>query len=89
MKFKKSVKTRKNEKMQHLNGCFKSIKQFQSNFENFNFFVASFERKMAKNVYFVIFSKIVIFGKKLISPLYFSRNFLSKNVYVCKLSCIG
>ena len=32
MKFKKSAKTRKNEKTQHLNGCFKSIKQFQSNF---------------------------------------------------------
>ena len=32
MKFKKSAKTRKNEKTQHLNGCFKSIKQFHINF---------------------------------------------------------
>ena len=50
--------------MQHLNECFKSIKQFQS-----NFFVACFERKMAKNVFFVIFPKMLIFGKKMISQL--------------------
>ena len=52
MKLKKSSKTRKNEKTQHPNGCFKLIKQFKTNFD---FFVACFERKMAKNMFFVIF----------------------------------
>ena len=35
MKLKKSAKIHKNEKTQHLNECFKSIKQFQSNFLEF------------------------------------------------------
>ena len=65
MKLKKSAKARKNEKMQHPNECFKSIKPFRRNFFNYAFFLACFERKIAKkNMFFVIFSKIVIFGKK-------------------------
>ena len=55
MKLKKSAKNRKNEKTQHLIRCFKSKKQFQINLE----------QKVAKNVFFVIFSKTVSFGQKL------------------------
>ena len=52
MKLKKSVKTWKNEKPQHPNGCYKSIKRLKSNSQNFEFFLACFKRKMAKNVGF-------------------------------------
>ena len=52
------------------------------------FFVVCFERKRAKNMFFMIFSKMVIFGKQLISLLYFSQNFLSKNVYICKFHAL-
>ena len=51
-----------NEKKQHPKECFKSIKPFKINFQNLDFLLACFERKMAKNP--VNFSKIVIFGKK-------------------------
>ena len=47
----------KNEKMQRLNRCCKSKKQFKINFYIFCQFVAHFEQKVAKNVFFVIFSK--------------------------------
>ena len=63
MKFKKWAKNRKNEPTQHLNGCFESKYQFKSDFQNVVFIVAWFERKVAKNVFFVIFSKNQIFGK--------------------------
>ena len=49
------------------------------------FFVACFERKMAKNVFFVIFSKMLIFGKKIISQLSSLWNSLSDNVYFYEL----
>ena len=44
MKLKKSAKTLKNEKKQHPNGCFKSIKYFESIFQNFDSFLACFEK---------------------------------------------
>ena len=65
MKLKKSAKIRKNEKMQHLMRCFKSKKQFKINFYNFCQFLAHFEQKAAKNVFFVIFAKTVSFGQNL------------------------
>ena len=49
----------KNEKKQHLMRCFKSKKQFKINFYNFCQFLAHFEQKVAKNVFFVIFAKTV------------------------------
>ena len=71
MRFKKSAKTPKNEKMQHLGlmGCFKSKKEFQINFRNFCLFLAYFEQKVAKNMFFVIFSKMVLFGQNLTLPM--------------------
>ena len=56
---KKTAKIRKNEKTQHLMRCFKSKKQFKINFYNFCQFLAHFEQKVAKNVFFVIFAKTV------------------------------
>ena len=64
MKLKKSAKNRKNEKTQRLMGCFKSKKEFKINFWNSCLFLAYFEQKVAKNMFFVIFSKMVIFGQK-------------------------
>ena len=52
MKLKKSEKNRKNEKTQHLMGCFKSKKESKINFRNFCLFLAYFEQKVAKNVFF-------------------------------------
>ena len=51
--------------MQHLiMGCFKSKKEFKINFCNFCLFLAYFEQKVAKNMFFfVIFSKMVILSK--------------------------
>ena len=69
MKLKKSAKNRKNEKRQHLMGCFKSKKEFKINFWNLCLFLAYFEQKVAKNVIFVIFSKTVSFGKNLTLPI--------------------
>ena len=69
MKLKKSAKYRQNEKTQHLMGCFKSKKEFQINFWNFCLFLAYFEQKVAKNVFFVIFSKTVSFGQNLTLPM--------------------
>ena len=45
-------------------GCFKSKKEFKINFWNFCLFLAYFEQKVAKNVFFVIFSKTVEFWSK-------------------------
>ena len=47
-------------------GCFKSKKEFKI---NFRLFLAYFEQKVAKNMFFVIFSKIVIFGQNLTLPM--------------------
>ena len=65
MLFKKSTQTHKNEKSQHLMGCFKSKKEFKINFWIFFLFLAYFEQKVAKNIFFVFFSKMVIFGQNL------------------------
>ena len=69
MKLKKSAKNRKNEKTQHLMGCFKSKKEFKINFGNFCQILAYFEQKVAKNVFFVIFSNSVDFGQNLTLPM--------------------
>ena len=69
MELKKLAKNRKNEKTQHLIRCFKSKKQFKINFQNFCLFLAYFEQKVAKNMFFVIFSKMVIFGQNLTLPM--------------------
>ena len=50
-------------------GCFKSKKEFKINFWNFCPFLAYFEHKVAKNMFFVIFSKMVIFGQNLTLPM--------------------
>ena len=55
--------------MQHVMGCFKSKKEFKINFWNFCQFLAYFEQKVAKNMFFVIFSKMVIFGQNLTLPM--------------------
>ena len=60
---KNQQKITKNEKTQHLMGCFKSKKEFKINFWNFCLFLAYFEQKVAKNMFFVIFSKTVSFGQ--------------------------
>ena len=65
MKLKKSAKNSKNEKMQHLMGCFKSKKEVKINFWNLSLFSAYFEQKVAKNMFLVIFSKTVTFGQNL------------------------
>ena len=69
MLFKKSAKNRKNEKTQHLMGCFKSKKEFKISFWNFCLFLAYFDQKVAKNMFFAIFSKMVIFGQNLTLPM--------------------
>ena len=50
-------------------GCFKSKKEFKIDFSNFCLFLAYFEQKVAKNMFFVIFSKMVIFGQNLTLPM--------------------
>ena len=55
--------------MQHLMGCFKSKKEFKIIFWNFYLFLAYFEQKVAKNTFFVIFSKTVSFGQNLTLPM--------------------
>ena len=69
MILKKSAKIRKNEKTQHLMGCFKFKKEFKINFLSFCLFLAYFEQKVAKNMFFVIFSKTVGFGQNLTLPM--------------------
>ena len=69
-------------------GCFKSKKECKNNFWNFCVFLAYFEQKVAKNMFFVIFSKIVIFGQNLTLPMCSLLNPLSKNVYFYLLSWI-
>ena len=69
MELKKSAKNRKNEKTQHLLGCFISKKEFKINFWNFCLFLAYFEQKVAKNMFFVIFSKTMSFGQNLTLPM--------------------
>ena len=49
--------------MQHQMECFKSKRGFKINFWNLCLFLAYFEQKVAKNMFFVIFSKTVSFGK--------------------------
>ena len=63
MKLKKSAKNGKIEKMQHPMGCVKSKKEFKINFWNLCVFLAYFEPKVAKNVFFVIFSKLRVLVK--------------------------
>ena len=77
MKLKKLAKTFKIEKLQHLNGCFKSTKHFLSNFQNFNFFSKFLERKMAQNIFFVIFGRQI--------PFLIMYNFMNFNEFVKKL----
>ena len=68
--------------MQHLSGRFKSKKQFKIDFKIVAYiYLAYFEQKVAKNMFFVIFSKMVIFGQNLILPKCPLWNSLSKNVY--------
>ena len=62
-------------------GCFKSKKEFKINFWNMCLFLAYFEQKVAQNTFFVIFSKMVIFGQNLTLPMCSLSNSLSKNVY--------
>ena len=69
MKLKKSAKNRKNEKTQHQIGCFKFKKEFKINFWNFCLFLAYFEQKVAKNMFFVIFPETVSFGQNLTLPM--------------------
>ena len=69
MELKKSAKARKNEQTQHLIRCLKSKKQFKINFQNFCQFLAHFEQKVAKNVFFCDFSKTVSFGQNLTLPM--------------------
>ena len=57
-------------------GCFKSKKEFKINFWNFCLFLAYFEQKVAKNVFFVIFSETVSFGQNLTLPMCSSWNSL-------------
>ena len=64
MELKKLAKNRKNEKTQHLIRCFKSKKQFNIHFFNFCQFLAHFEQKVAKNMFFVIFLKSYEFWLK-------------------------
>ena len=52
-------------------GCFKTKEEFKINFLNFCLFLAYFEQKVAKNTFFVIFSKMVIFGQNLTLPMCF------------------
>ena len=63
-------------------GCFKSKKGFKINFWNLCLFSAYFEQKLAKNMFFVIFSKTVSFGKQLTLPMCSSWNSLSDNVTI-------
>ena len=53
-------------------GCFKSKKESNINFWNFCLFLAYFEQKVAKNMFFVIFSKTVSFGQNLTLPMFSS-----------------
>ena len=81
MKLKKSAENRKNEKTQHIKGCFKSNKEFKIIFLNFCLLLADFEQKVVKNVFFVVFSKTMSFGQNLTLPMCSSWNSLSENVY--------
>ena len=81
-------KISKNEKTQHLMRCFKSKKQFKINFYNFCQFLAHFEQKVAKNVFYVIFAKTVSFGllwNSLSKNMYFYE-FVKKLCYKIKMS---
>ena len=64
MKLKKSAKNRKNEKTQHLMGCFKSKKEFNINIWNFGLFLAYFEQKGGKKHVFCDFLKNCEFWSK-------------------------
>ena len=62
MKLKKSAKTHKNDKTQHLFGCFKSKNQYKKYFFEFLIFEAHFERKIEKKktcMLVMIFSQFV------------------------------
>ena len=47
----------------------KSRKEFKINFWNFCLFLAYFEQKVAKNMFFVIFLKMAILGQNLTLPM--------------------
>ena len=53
-------------------GCFKSKKESKIYFLNFCLFLAYFEQKVTKNVFFVIFSETVSLGQILTLPMYSS-----------------
>ena len=50
-------------------GCFKTKKEFKINFFEFLSIFSLFKQKVAKNMFFVIFSKMVIFGQNLMLPM--------------------
>ena len=82
MELKKSAQICKNEKTQHLIRCFKSKKQFKIKFLNFCLFLAYFEQKVAKNVFFCDFlQKLWVFGQNLTLLMWDLWNSLSENVY--------
>ena len=81
MKLKKSAKNRKNEKTRHLTRCFKSKKEFKINFWIFCLFLAYFEQKVVKNVFFCDFLKNSEFWSKVDITNVFLVKILSENVY--------
>ena len=58
-----------------------SIKKFKIIYLEFCLFLAYFEQKVAKNMFFVIFSKMVVFDQNLTLPMCSLWNSLFKNVY--------
>ena len=50
-------------------GCFKTEKEFKINFWNFCLFLAYFEQKVAKNMFFCDFLKNGVFGQNLTLPM--------------------
>ena len=80
---KKSAKIRKNEKTQHLIRCLKSKKPFKINFQNFCQFLAYFEQKMAKNMFFVIFSKTEFWSKFDIANVFLVKFPFWKCILLC------
>ena len=64
MELKKSAKIHKNEKTQYLIRCFKYKKQVKINFKKFCLFLAYFEQKVAKNMFFCDFLKNCQFWSK-------------------------
>ena len=71
---KKSAKIHKNEKMQHLMGCFKYKKEFNINFSNFCLFLVYFWTKSGKKQVFCDFRQKLWFMVK----IYITTVFLVK-----------